>query len=153
MIYQPECYKNQQKGWSQSQVRHWKTGRRQTSPQSPRRGKDPGKYRRVSLTCICSKLMEHMIVSQMTGHLEDNNILVDMQRGFRGHQSCETQLVTFVQELLDMMETVSLTDAIIMDFTKAFNKVPHQCLPRKLEYYGIKGHTHRWSQAFLSQRK
>ncbi len=52
-----------------------------------------------------------------------------------------------------MMETGFQTDAILMDLTKAFDKVPHQHLLRKLEYYSITGHKHRWIQAFLSQRK
>ena len=35
------------------------------------------------------------------------------------------------------------TDVIIMDFTKAFDKVPHRRLLYKLDYYGIKGSTHK----------
>ena len=36
------------------------------------------------------------------------------------------------------------TDVIIMDFTKAFDKVPHRRLLYKLDYYGIRGSTHKW---------
>ena len=36
------------------------------------------------------------------------------------------------------------TDVIIMDFTKAFDKVPHRRLSYKLDYYGIRGSTHKW---------
>ena len=36
------------------------------------------------------------------------------------------------------------TDLIIMDFTKAFDKVPHRRLLHKLDYYGIRGSTHKW---------
>ena len=36
------------------------------------------------------------------------------------------------------------TDLIIMDFAKAFDKVPHRRLLYKLDYYGIRGSTHRW---------
>ena len=44
------------------------------------------------------------------------------------------------------------TDLIIMDFAKAFDKVPHRRLLHKLEYYGIRGSTHKWINSWLSGR-
>jgi len=43
------------------------------------------------------------------------------------------------------------TDLIMMDFAKAFDKVPRR-LPDKLQYYGIQENTLLWIQAFLSDR-
>jgi hypothetical protein len=40
-------------------------------------------YRVVSLTCICCKILEHIVVSNMVKHLELHDILVDCQHGFR----------------------------------------------------------------------
>ena len=34
------------------------------------------------------------------------------------------------------------TDVIVMDFAKAFDKVPHKRLLYKLDFYGIRGSTH-----------
>ena len=42
------------------------------------------------------------------------------------------------------------TNLIIMDFAKAFDKVPHRMLLHKLEYYGIRGYIHRWINLWLS---
>ena len=39
-----------------------------------------------------------------------------------------------------------------MDFAKAFDKVPHRRLLHKLEYYGIRGSTHKWINSWLSVR-
>ena len=39
-----------------------------------------------------------------------------------------------------------------MDFAKAFDKVPHRRLFHKLEYYGIRGSTHKWINSLLSGR-
>ena len=36
------------------------------------------------------------------------------------------------------------TDGIVMDFAKAFDKVPHKRLLYKLDFYGIRGSTHKW---------
>ena len=44
------------------------------------------------------------------------------------------------------------TDLIIMDFAKAFDKAPHRRLFHKLEYYGIRGSTHKWINSWLSGR-
>ena len=44
------------------------------------------------------------------------------------------------------------TDVIIMDFAKAFDKVPHRRLLYKLHYYGIRGSTHKWIASWLSER-
>ena len=42
------------------------------------------------------------------------------------------------------------TDLIIMDFAKAFDKVPHRNLLHKLDYYGIKGSTHKWINSWIN---
>ena len=109
-------------------------------------------YRPISLTCICCKLMEHIITSNIMKHLDSNNILYDLQHGFRKARSCESQLLPFIQELNASNNKNIQTDLIIMDFAKAFDKVSHRRLLYKLEYYGIQTHTLNWIQAFLSDR-
>ena len=44
------------------------------------------------------------------------------------------------------------TDVIVMDFAKAFDKVPHKRLLYKLGFYGIRGSTHKWIGSWLSER-
>ena len=44
------------------------------------------------------------------------------------------------------------TDLVIMDFAKAFHKVPHRRLLHKLDYYGKRGSTHKWISSCLSGR-
>ena len=44
------------------------------------------------------------------------------------------------------------TDLIIMDYAKAFDKVPHMRLLHKLDYNGIRGSTHNWISLWLSGR-
>jgi len=77
----------------------------------------------ISLTCILCKIMEHIIASSMMDHPENNNILYDLQHGFRTSRSCETQLVSFIQELAQNNNHNIQTDIIVMDFAKAFDKV------------------------------
>ena len=112
----------------------------------------PVNYRPISLTCISCKLMEHIVTSHIMKHLESNNILYDLQHGFRHSRSCETQLLSFIQELHNTNTTNTQIDLIIMDFAKAFDKVSHRHLIYKLNYYGISGNALTWISAFLSNR-
>ena len=41
---------------------------------------------------------------------------------------------------------------VLLDFSKAFDKVPHQRLLHKLNYYGVGSTTLRWIQSFLRDR-
>ena len=70
-------------------------------------------------------------------HLSQNNLLSDNQHGFRACRSCETQLITTVQELhvAKNMSSGKQIDAILLDFSKAFDKVPHRRLLMKLDLY------------------
>lgn len=71
---------------------------------------DPKTYRPISLTCICCKLCEHVIASSMMTFLEDSDILYDLQHGFRSSRSCETQLLSFIQDLAKSVDKIfSLT--------------------------------------------
>ena len=110
-------------------------------------------YRPVSLTTIGSKVMEHILHSNIIGHFERNSILTDTQHGFRSKRSCETQLIATVQELARGMSDGHQIDAILLDFAKAFDKVPHRRLLHKLHHYGIRGPTLSWIESFLTGRK
>jgi hypothetical protein len=109
-------------------------------------------YRPVSLTCICSKLLEHIVVSNLMAHFDKHDILVDCQHGFRSKRSCETQLLGLVQELHQNLEDKEQVDMVVLDFSKAFDKVPHKRLMTKLWNYGVKGNTHGWIESFLMNR-
>jgi hypothetical protein len=111
-------------------------------------------YRPISLTCTCilSKIMEHIIASNLMKHLESNNILYDLQHGFRSSRSCETQLTSFIQELSKNNNDKIQTVVIVMDFANAFDKVPHKRLLYKLKYYGADTNTLNWIEDFLTLR-
>ena len=110
-------------------------------------------YRPVSLTSICSKALEHILHSNIMDHLEEHDILTDAQHGFRCKRSCETQLIATIQELARGLSEDRQIDVILLDFAKAFDKVPHQRLLYKLNYYGIRGQTLSWIESFLHDRK
>ena len=113
----------------------------------------PENYRPVSLTAIPCKLMEHIIVSQVWSHLNKHNIITSKQHGFRSGMSCETQLLEALEDWSRIMDKgSSQIDVIVLDFSKAFDMVPHQRLIQKINSYGITGKTQHWINSFLSSR-
>ena len=110
-------------------------------------------YSTVLLTCICCKLLEHVVVRSIMTHLETNQILYDWQHGFRVNKSTETQLVTLIHELSKNSDQEKQTDIVVLDFSKAFDKVSHRHLAlKKLKYYDIEGKILDWINSFLSNR-
>ena len=113
---------------------------------------NPANYRPISLTSVCSKVMEHILHSSIMQHLEYHNILTDHQHGFRKNRSCESQLILCIDDLAKCVDYHGQTDAILLDFSKAFDKVSHSRLLLKLQHYGIRNCTLDWIGDFLSCR-
>ena len=113
---------------------------------------DPANYRPVSLTCILCKLLEHVLCTHVRGHLDKHGILSPENHGFRSRHSCETQLLLTTHDLMQQRDLGHQVDVAILDFSKAFDTVPHKRLLGKLELYGITGNVHRWITHFLVGR-
>ena len=68
-------------------------------------------------------------------------------------QDCETKLLDFTKELSESMESGKQTDIVIMDFTKAFDKVGTSLLLHKLHHYGATGHFNKWIKGTFGNRQ
>ena len=113
---------------------------------------DPADYRPISLTCLCCKVMEHIVLSHIAKHLSANKILLDSQHGFRQRLFTVTQLITLTHDWASTLQHRGQTDVILLDFSKAFDKVPHLRLSAKLNHYGIRDQTLDWIRSFLDNR-
>ena len=112
----------------------------------------PSNYRPISLTAISCKLMEHIMQTSIMRHLDNNAILHDSQHGFRKRRSCETQLLLTTADIHRALDNNIQADGILLDFSKAFDKVPHKRLALKLDHYGVRGNTLSWIKSFLADR-
>ena len=109
---------------------------------------NPANYCPVSLICISCKVLEHNYYSQSRhDHLENNGIPCDHQHGFEEGDYVR-QLLEFVDELMQ-----NISDVLVMDFAKAFDKVNHSLLLHKLRCYGVQGAVNRWIGSFLRDRR
>lgn len=112
----------------------------------------PLNYRPISLTSVPCKLMEHVIYSHIINFLDSNSFFDPAQHGFRRGFSCETQLALFAHDLHTNLDCNLQTDAVFLDFAKAFDKVPHYRLLLKLSQLNLHPNILNWIKEFLTNR-
>jgi hypothetical protein len=56
--------------------------------------------------------------------------------GFQMTDDVTSQLLLTIQDLADRLNNGEQIDCILLNFSKAFDKVPHQRLINKCNYYG-----------------
>ena len=92
------------------------------------------------------------MASHLVKHFDKHDLLYDLQHGFREKRSCDTQLTMLFEDLARNTSVGKQTDLILLDFSKAFDKVNHSKLIWKLHQYGIRGNALSWIRAFLGNR-
>ena len=94
-------------------------------------------YRPVSLTSVVCKQMEHVIAAYLRQAWDKNDWLYEGQHGFRPGYSCESQVIAVCQDIADCVDNGDKIDAIIVDFSKAFDLVPRGRLLTKIANWGM----------------
>ena len=94
--------------------------------------------------------MEHIIYRHIMNHLDSNSILVHYQHGFRQRHSYELQLITVIESVAGNLDLGQYSDLLLLDFSKAFDTVPHRRLLNKLNFYGIRGNLKTWFEQWLT---
>ena len=84
--------------------------------------------------------------------VEENHLLHPNQHGFRNGRSCLTQLIDHIDDVLTDLVNDNNADVMYLDFSKAFDKVDHKILLKKLKRYGIRGKILSWISSFLQNR-
>ena len=112
----------------------------------------PENYRPISLTSVPCKLMEKIIRDQIVEHMTRNDFFSPFQHGFVSGKSCVTQLLEFLDDITEALDQGDDIDIIYVDFSKAFDKIPHRKLMKKLWGYGIRGKIYKWVKEFLTNR-
>jgi hypothetical protein len=110
-------------------------------------------YRPVSMTSLVCKLMESILKDGILGHLDKFSLIRDSQHGFTKGRSCLTNLLDFFEEVTSTVDEGKAMDVIYLDFAKAFDKVPHVRLSKKILAHGIGGDILGWVQNWLKDRR
>ena len=98
---------------------------------------DVNNFRAISVLPPIAKLLEKILATQITIHLNVNSILFSGQHGFRANHSCESALHELLSEINKIRESKLVALLLFIDFRKAFDLVDSQKLLRKLFHYGF----------------
>ena len=98
-------------------------------------------------------MLESIIKDKIIDFLDENELIRDTQHGFRKGRSCLTNLLEFLDIATDSFDQGKQVDVSYLDFSKAFDKVPHKRLILQLKTHGIQGQILNWIEAWLSGRQ
>ena len=94
--------------------------------------------------------MERYIFNTIRDHVF--NLFSACQHGFLAERSCVTQLVEVLDQIGAKLDRGGQIDIIYLDMSKAFDKVNHAKLLRKLRQYGFGGNLLSWLESYLHNR-
>ena len=114
---------------------------------------DAGNYRPISLTCLLCRILESIIRDEVLLHLRKYELIEKSQHGFLPHKSTVTNLLEFLEVVTRLIDEGHNVDVVYLDFSKAFDKVPHVRLMSKVRAHGILGNVARWIEEWLHGRK
>ena len=110
-------------------------------------------YRPVSITSIVGKILESIVRDSIIRHFHDNNLFSNKQYGFIKGRSTVSQLLTLMDKWTEASEQGGQIDVIYTDLEKAFDKVPHNQLVRKLRSYKINDNILKLDKIFSIGKK
>ncbi|GAB0207760.1 mitochondrial enolase superfamily member 1 [Grus japonensis] len=109
---------------------------------------DPGNYRPISLTSIPGKVMEQILLGAITSQMK--HVIGKSQHGFTKDKSCLTNLIAFYDKVTCSIDVGQAVDIVYLDFSKAFDTVPHSLLLEKLMRYGLDKWSMQWVGNWLT---
>ena len=96
--------------------------------------------------------MEIFIKGQFLNHLNENEILIENQSGFRNQHACESSIQLVISKWKELIDQNKVVVTVFVDFKRAFETINRNLLIRQLECYGIVDKANNWFKNYLSDR-
>src|SRR5678815_4718028 len=112
----------------------------------------PKNCRPISILHTTGKIFEKLVHGQLTNYLHENGLLSQNQFNNKKNRNTEDALVFLTEKLYKALNEKQTCVLLLLDFSKAFDVVPHNLLLSKLEILGITNGPLQWFQSYLSDR-
>ena len=110
-------------------------------------------YRPISLLPLPEKMLEKLVHTQLSTYLEENEILSNSQFGFRKQRNTSHAISQLLNQIYTNINKSTITTAIYVDFSKAFNCVQHSTLLNKLATLKLDNNLIQWIASYLMNRE
>lgn len=131
----------------------WKIGLVRPLPKVPN-PKTLEDYRQITILSGLSKVLERLMANQIKTFLREYGMNDTFQSGFKERHSTITALMSIIDDILDSVECGNVSVLALLDFSKAFDKVPHRLLLKKLKnIFGFSNSALGMIESYLSSRK
>ncbi|CAG9120858.1 unnamed protein product, partial [Plutella xylostella] len=107
-------------------------------------------YRPISKLCLIAKIFERIVYDQIYSSLKLT--FNPNQHGFLKKKSTVSNLLVFNEFISEQMDNNNQVDAVYTDYSKAFDRIDHVMLLKKLLSVGIRGDLFRWLKSYISNR-
>ena len=99
----------------------------------------PENYRQISLLSVYNHLFEKLLYCRLIKFIDKNDILYDLQYGFRNKRSTQHSILDIVNIIHSNIDNRKFSCGIFIDLKKVFDTINHEILLAKLENYGVRG--------------
>ena len=110
-------------------------------------------WRPISILPLPGKLLEKMCTKLLLEELCENDILIDVQYGFRTGLSTSHAIQHYVKYIIDGINNKKVTAGVYLDFARAFDSVNYDILILKLRDMGISNMIVNWISGYLGNRQ
>ena len=114
---------------------------------------DFNNYWPVSNLCFIAKILEKLVLSQVSSYLNSHNISYTLQSAYRPGHSTETALLKVVSDLFLSLNKGNISVLVLLDFSLAFDTIDHPILVHRLDAdFGFIDTVLQWFSSYLIDR-
>ena len=114
---------------------------------------DLNNYRPVSNLCFIAKILEKLVLSQVSSYLNSHNLYNTCQSAYRPGHSTETALLKVVNDLFLSLNKGNIYVLALLDISSAFDTIDHTMLVHRLHTdFGFTDTVLQWFSSYLTDR-
>ena len=114
---------------------------------------DLNNYRPVSNLFFIAKILEKLVLSQVSSYLNSHNLCNTCQSAYRPGHSIDTALLKVVNDLFLSLNKGNISVLALLDFSSAFDTIDHHILVHRLHTdFGFTDTVLQWFSSYLTDR-